>query len=181
MIRIALVVLAFAVTAACVTNAGDGGDGDGTGSGSGSGSGSGPGSGPGNAISPRAGAWTYGEVTPVSTTCNATTPRGQNGDFGVDQVVAASFRIVPGDGTAPFTCTSNGAEFSCPNRASFFMDYRPGVDAAITIRVTATGTFSDSSHATGRQNATVECTGTQCSVLGPLPCNFAVDFAIRAR
>lgn len=173
MTRIAFVGFVLAVTAACVTNAGKGDD-DGHGSGSGSGSGSGA------TISPRAGTWRYGEITPVSTTCNASTPRGEAGGFVVDQVIPASFRILPGDGTAPFTCTSSAAQFSCPNRASLVMDYHPSLDAVLTIHATANGMFSDSSHATGRQSATVDCVGTDCIVLGSLPCAFAVDFEIHA-
>jgi hypothetical protein len=194
MIRFAFVGVALAVFAGCVNNGpgddqGDGSDngsdkGSGSGSGSGggsNGSGSGSGSGGGGAISPRAGAWLYGEITPVSTTCGPSTPTGEAGPFAIDQVVPASFRIIPGDGTAAFTCTTTGAKFSCPNRASFVKDYRPGLDAMLTVHATATGTFSDVDHATGRQTATVDCAGSQCGVVGTLPCGFTVDFKILTR
>ena len=71
--------------------------------------------------------------------------------------------------------------FSCPDRASFVMDYRPGVDAVITVHATATGAFASTSRATGRQDATVDCAGAQCAAIGPTPCAFSVSFAIEAR
>ena len=178
MTRIALLGLALALTSASacgVTAAPPGNP-----SGGPTGPSGGPTGGPtGDSISPRTGSWTYGEVTPVSSTCSMTTPHGQDGDFVIDQTSASGFRIVPGDTTAPFTCTTNGAKFSCPNRASFVMS-APGVDATITVHATATGTFSDTTHATGSQQATVDCAGSQCALLGPLPCNFAVNFEIHA-
>ena len=175
MTRIALLGLALALTSApaCGVTAGPPGNPSG-----------GPTGGPtgpsgGGSISPRGGSWAYGEVTPVSSTCSMNTPHGQDGDFVIDQASASSFRIVPGDTTAPFTCTTNGAKFSCPNRASLVMDV-PGVDATITVHATASGTFSDTTHATGSQQATVDCAGSQCALIGPLPCNFAVNFEIHA-
>jgi hypothetical protein len=180
MTRIAFVGLALALTSACGTVP-PGGDG------SHSGSNTGPAPDGGtvpepvpSSVSPRAGVWNYGEVTPVSTTCSAVTPHGEDGDFAIDQVLAASFRILPGDGTSPFVCTWNTVGFSCPARLSFVADSRPAVDAVITGHATATGKFSDSGHGTGRQNAKIDCTGTRCAQIGTFPCDFAVDFAIHA-
>src|SRR5262249_23695808 len=98
----------------------------------------------------------------------------------IDQVVSASFRIVPTDGTDAFTCNTTGAQFDCPNRASFVMDYHPSIDAVLTVHAKVTGTFSDATHATGQQAPTADCVGTQCSVLGTVPCSFTVNFVIRA-
>jgi hypothetical protein len=123
----------------------------------------------------------YGELTPVTSTCSAATPHGEAGDFAIDQVAAASFRIAPADGTAPFVCTADATGFHCPDRASFVMDYRPSVNAVLTVHVTATGRFGDAAHGTGRQDAKVDCTGTQCALIGGFPCNFTVDFAIEAQ
>lgn len=196
MTRIAFVGLALALISACGTvntggddphggsNTGTGSDtgsgGTGSGGGTDSGGGTGSGGGSGTSVSPRAGAWDYGEVTPVSSTCSALTPHGEDGMFAIDQVLPASFRITPGDGTAPFLCTWNSVGFSCPARASFVADSRPGIDAVITGHATATGRFSDGGHGTGRQNAKIDCTGTQCGRIGAFPCDLAVDFAILA-
>jgi len=135
---------------------------------------------PPSSVSPRAGVWTYGELTPVSSTCSTATPHGEDGNFAIDQVLPTSFRITPDDGTAAFVCTWNSVGFNCPARLSFVADNRPTVDAVISGHATVTGKFSDSAHGTGRQNAKVDCTGTQCGLIGAFPCDFAVDFAINA-
>ncbi|MEJ7600541.1 MAG: hypothetical protein WKG01_21725 [Kofleriaceae bacterium] len=142
----------------------------------------GPGSdGPSNAIRPRAGGWHYVESTPVSSTCPTSTPSGEYGDFVIDEVGAASFRVVPADGTAPFTCTSTSG-FDCPDRATAMRDYRPTIDAVISAHATADGTFSSPVRGTGRQHVTVSCAGTQCTALGnTFPCSIEVAFVIEAR
>ena len=132
-------------------------------------------------VTPQAGGWFYDEVTPVSSTCPANISNG-TGAFAIDNASSTSFRVVPGDGTQPFTCTLSGKAFDCPNRAAATEDYRPGFDAVVTVNAIANGTFSTSTHATGRQKATVTCTGTQCNATGAsFPCTIEVNFVIRAR
>jgi hypothetical protein len=182
MTRIALIGLALAIAAACtVNNHGDDDDnGPGRDGGTGSGTDGGPDSGsPGTPISPSAGLWTYRETTPVSSTCRTDVAHFEGGNFVIDQVVSAGFRIVPGDGTSPFTCSSNGAQFNCPDRIAFVQDNRPSVDAVLTVHGTVTGTLSDTTHGTGQQAATVDCVGTQCALFGTLPCQFTVSFVIQ--
>lgn len=181
-------VLALVSSACVVTDKGDNGSGDeagsdgsgGTGSnGTGSnGTGTTGGGGSGNAA-PRAGGWLYTGVTVVTNTCNPSIDRGQAGNFAIDQVAGTSFHILPNDGTAAFTCSLSKGTFACPDRASFVEDYRPAVDAVVTVHVTANGTFSDAAHGTGRQAGTVDCAGAACAALGTLPCTFTQDFAIR--
>ena len=135
----------------------------------------------GGSVTPLVGAWFYDEVTPVSSTCPASISNG-TGSFAIDIASSTMFRIVPGDGTAPFTCTLSGKAFDCPNRAAATEDYRPAVDAVVTVNAIANGTFSSSTQASGRQKATVTCTGTQCSATGAsFPCTIDVNFVIRAR
>jgi hypothetical protein len=147
------------------------------------GSGPGPGPGPSASITPQAGRWYYDETTPVSTTCPASIDQGQaSGDFAIDQASATGFRIIPDDGTAPFQCTTSGAGFDCPNRAAASRDYRPAVDAVVTVHATVDGSFTAAIRATGRQNATVTCVGSGCASLAgsALPCQFTVDFVVKA-
>jgi hypothetical protein len=178
MTRIASIGLALATAAACTVN--NNGDDDGNrpdrdaGTGSGNDSGS-----SGTPISPSAGLWTYSETTPVSSTCRTDVAHFEGGNFVIDQVVPAGFRIVPGDGTSPFTCNSNGAQFNCPNRIAFVQDNRPSVDAVLTVHGTVTATLTDATHGTGQQAATVDCAGTQCALFGTLPCQFTVSFVIK--
>src|SRR5258708_7646598 len=104
--RITLVALALAVTSGCVVDAGDGeADTDSIES--------------DITILPLAGTWIYGPVTPLSTTCSTSIAQGESGPFTVDTVTASTFRVIPNDGTAPFTCTSlANSKFGCPNRAT---------------------------------------------------------------
>ncbi len=134
----------------------------------------------GGAISPTAGSWYYDEVTQVATTCPTGVNHGEAGDFAIDQIAAASFRVIPVDGTDPFTCSLTGKAFDCPNRASFVQGYP---NATVTVHSTATGVFSTASRATGHQDATVDCVGTGCAALAgtAFPCTFKVHFTIAAR
>lgn len=52
----------------------------------------------------------------------------------------------------------------------------------MTVHATVQGSFSAATRASGRQEADVTCTGTQCTSFGggTLPCHFAVDFVIQA-
>jgi len=183
MSRITYLGFVFVLAAGCVTN--NGGDGNGSGSGSGSGSGGGGGSGSGGggggggAVTPAIGAWHYAQITPVTNTCNPTIDAGEAGDFGIDATSTTSFHVLPNDGTDPFTCTLSNSAFDCPNRAALVHDYRPGVDAVVTVHVIANGTFSDAAHAIGMQQASVECAGSACVALGA-PCTVTQNFAIVA-
>jgi len=133
-------------------------------------------------VTPQVGAWEYDEVTPVTSTCPSSIQQGGTGAFAVDRSSTTSFHVVPNDGTAPFTCTLNGSAFDCPDRATNMQDLRPAVDAVFTARATAHGTFSSATRATGRQEGTITCVGTQCNASGAsFPCSIKVDFSTRAR
>jgi hypothetical protein len=133
-------------------------------------------------VKPQVGAWDYDSVTPVSNTCPGNLQMGGIGAFAIDASSTTDFHVVPNDGTASFTCTLNGSAFTCPDRAAAVQDLRPTVDAVITMRATAQGTFTSSTRATGRQDATATCAGTQCSATGvTFPCMATVDYVIRAR
>lgn len=182
MSRFSLVGFVVVLVTGCVAQQGDGGGGGGSGSGGGGGgSGSGSGGGGGGSVTPKIGAWNYAEVTPVSNTCNPNIQHGEAGNFAIDAASLTSFHVVPNDGTDPFTCTlASAGAFDCPDRAAAVQDERPTLDAVLTVHVIASGTFSDAAHATGAQHATVDCAGTQCALLGALPCTFAQNFAIVA-
>ena len=129
-------------------------------------------------IVPLAGTWTLSQIAPLSTTCNTSAVHGGSGSFTIDTVTASSFRIVPSAGTAPFTCTiSASSAFNCPSRAPISKDLRPSTDAQLTLHFTATGVFSDSSHALGKQDAAVSCVGSQCDQVGPMPCGSVDHFS----
>jgi hypothetical protein len=131
-------------------------------------------------VTPQTGAWSYSEVTPVSSTCSRSISNG-TGAFAIDQASTTSFHIIPNDGTASFTCSLSGKAFDCPERAAAMEDLRgSGVDAVVTARATAKGNFANAAQASGRQEANITCAGTACGTLG-FPCKVVVDFTIRAR
>jgi hypothetical protein len=133
-------------------------------------------------VTPRAGGWEYDEVTPVSSTCPGNIQQGGTGNFAIDQSSTTSFHVVPADGTPNFTCTLNGSAYECPDRLTNTQDLRPTVDAVFTARAVARGTFASAVRATGSQDATVTCAGTQCNATGAVfPCTVKVNFSIRAR
>jgi hypothetical protein len=167
MTRLTIIGLALVLATGCAAQTTQAGDDDGN-----------PGPGP---VTPEVGAWHYGEVTPLSSTCSTTLQQAdQPGDFAIDQASVTTFHVIPDDATAPFACTLSNGAFNCPDRAAFSHDYHPDADAIVTAHATASGTFSTSTQATGRQDATVDCTGSACAAVGTLPCSLSVHFAISA-
>jgi hypothetical protein len=92
-----------------------------------------------------------------------------------------SYRVEPGDGSAPFHCTLSGDELDCPDRAAEEQSLS-GLDATLVIHVVATATVESESEMSGEQRGTVTCKGSGCSaaaaaVGASLPCEFSVDFS----
>lgn len=136
-------------------------------------------------ITPFTGGWTYTSIAPVSTTCSvpaslSSLVQGESGPFALGTVTTSSFRVTPNDGLPAFTCSYNAGVFKCPNRITQTVDLRPFVDLAVTVQITATGVMSDSKHAQGKQDAFVQCVGSQCSALGQMPCGFVDNFTVMA-
>lgn len=128
-------------------------------------------------ILPIAGTWDYGETSTVTGSCNASLTHFEDGAFNVGPISTQSFTVTPRDGTAPFICKSNLTEgFICPTRATLSFDFRPNFDARVTVNAVASGRFLDSRHVTGKQDAIISCTGSQCSLIGPNPCGYVVNF-----
>lgn len=138
--------------------------------------------GPG-AVDPRSGAWDYSEYTPISNDCDIPDDYGDGGGgFGL---VASGdgFRVLPDDGTDPFDCELDGADFVCPDRATERAEIDPAYDAVLVGQASAEGTFSGDENASGRQTAVIDCDGDDCALLeqvtgAEFPCTFEVDFVI---
>jgi len=129
---------------------------------------------------PRIGAWDYSQVTLVTSTSNSSVNNGEAGNFGIDSASATGFHVLPDDGNMAFSCSLSHSAFDCPNRIAQVIDYRPNIDAVLTIHVDANGTFSSATRASGSQDATVDCSGSACSTYGAFPCDFTQDFVISA-
>jgi hypothetical protein len=130
-------------------------------------------------ILPTGGTWDYGETTTVSGNCNAAISHFEDGAFEVGGITSQSFTVTPHDGTSPFICKSNLNEgFSCPNRLTASFDFRPFLDIQLTVRGVATGLFTDTRHARGKQDLIVDCVGAHCPLIGPNPCGYVANFEV---
>lgn len=117
-----------------------------------------------DAIEPMSGTWVFlnGEVT--KNTCTPDQGEPNDGTFTLLNNADGTFTIDPEDGSELFLCTLDGAGFTCPKRLqeSSKID---AVDATLEIRVSASGTFSSNRAAAGQQDATIDCTGSQCDLV----------------
>jgi hypothetical protein len=135
------------------------------------------------AVDPRSGVWDYTEYTPISNDCDIPDDYGNaGGGFGL-VANGDGFTVGPNDGTDPFDCELDGADFVCPDRATERAEIDPSYDAVLVGQASAEGTFSDDENASGRQTAVIDCEGADCSLLeqvtgADFPCNFEVDFVI---
>ena len=135
-------------------------------------------------VDPRSGVWDYTEYEPNTNDCNLPESYGNGGGgFGLDNNGDGTFTVIPNDGTDPFDCTMEGADFDCLDRATEEEVVDPQYDATLIGQATATGTFDDPESGSGTQTAVVECEGTDCSLLElatgvDFPCTFSIDFVI---
>lgn len=126
-------------------------------------------------FAPTTGTWMTGNPTVVSNTCSTGGDTG--GDTGGPQ--AETFNITDnGDGTftitsassdtgsmdLTLTCTLDGKSFTCtPFTQDNPVGY--GMDATITIAITATGDFSDESTMSMTQTMDMTCAGADCGTI----------------
>lgn len=144
-----------------------------------------PGDDPGDdPVEPRSGAWEYSGYDARVNDCDIPDDYGDSdGGFGLVNEGGGSFRVFPNDGTDAFDCSLDGADFTCPDRATESAVVDPQFDAVLVGQATAEGTFSDPENATGSQTAIIECEGSDCGLLeaatgAQFPCTFTVDFVI---
>jgi hypothetical protein len=130
---------------------------------------------------PTPGIWQYDELATASNTCNYEGVESNgNGGFRLVDEGDGAYRVDPADGSDPFECTLDGDELSCPKRAAQTLSIA-GVDATLSIKVTATATVEAADAMSGTQNGTVTCSGSDCdaaaaSVGASFPCTFELDF-----
>lgn len=140
----------------------------------------------GGASGPVAGTWAFvnGEVTVQ--TCGDVIPiEVASGDFTIAVVDDAAFTVDPGDGADPFTCDLDGDDFSCPERLQEKIKVA-SFDATLLVHVTAAGAFTSERAASGRQDATISCTGEACPqaefyAKTTFPCEVSAAFTASAK
>jgi hypothetical protein len=134
-------------------------------------------------VEPRSGRWSYDEYSETGGDCGELTDQiDPDGEFDLENNGDGTFTITPADGTGPFECELDGSDFGCPERGAGSAS-QEGIDATVSARAQAEGTFSDEEHATGTQEVTLSCTGSQCGLVEQatgvtLPCTVTADFEV---
>jgi hypothetical protein len=131
-------------------------------------------------IDPASGTWDFSAGEQTQNTCNYDGIGGRSGLFQVTNEGDGRLTIDPEDGTDPFECTLDGADFDCPERFQDEQDVT-GYDATLVVHASARGTFGSSTAASGTQHGRVECEGSDCAGLATavgatLPCEFTEKF-----
>jgi hypothetical protein len=131
---------------------------------------------------PRAGVWSYRDFKTDANACNIDSNLIKGGDFTVTRPSPGVLNVDPEE-AAPYTCMLEGPSFQCPDHVGAAITYANlGYDAVGTARGTASGTFSDSVHVSGTQNAVVTCAGKNCAdaeafLGGKFPCSLSVKYS----
>lgn len=130
-------------------------------------------------VEPVTGTWTIVNSAPSMNTCGDAA-EASSGDFLLTNNGDGTFTVDPQDGTEAFHCTIDGDAFTCPERLQETVT-QAGIDAKVDIKVSASGTFSSNTAASGQQDLVAVCTGSQCglveSALGfTLPCGATAPF-----
>ena len=137
--------------------------------------------GDGTPIEPTSGVWGYLEGDIFDDSCRYADPvTSPMGTFTLTNHGDRTVSITP-TGEAAFACTISGASFTCPDRSNSDIPGAP-LDATVHLHVTAYGTFSSPTAATGHQRVDATCTGTQCDLAAAavgvtFPCGFSVRYS----
>ena len=128
---------------------------------------------------PESGTWVFVNGEVLTNTCNTDDGDVSDGNFALLNNDNGTFTIDPEDGTEPFLCALDGADFTCPER---LQETSTLLNATFDVRVTVEGFFDSDVFASGRQEATLSCTGDGCGAAAALsgydfPCTKAVSFS----
>lgn len=138
----------------------------------------------GSDIEPKSGTWTYLGSQIVDNTCGDTVPVDPDGDFTINVTGDGKFTVVVAESEEEFTCTHDGATFSCPERLFYTMDY--GGDTKVSLRVSIAGDLDSETTVSGKQTAIVNCEGSGCAIamqaanIEMVPCSYSHTFSAEA-
>lgn len=127
---------------------------------------------------PESGTWIFTNGEVITNTCNVDEAEIAEGNFTLLNNENGTFTVDPEDGTDPFLCTLDGADFICPER---LQDSTTNLGTTLDLRVEASGFFDSDVFASGRQEATLSCTGDGCGLIAAglgldFPCTSVVNF-----
>ncbi len=141
----------------------------------------------GGTIEPASGEWEFDGDPSDNEACSVEESDlgDPDGVFTIANNGDGTLTVTPDDGTDPFDCDLNGAKFDCPDRYSDEIDIDL-VEATITIKATASGTFSSNTEMSGTQDATISCAGSGCSTVEAyagvtFPCDASQTFTATAK
>jgi hypothetical protein len=124
---------------------------------------------------PRAGTWTYEELSVVSNSCgDGVALPDPLTTFLLDYDEDDEFQIELG--AEDVVCEIDGTEFTCGAYEAFESGI-PGTDAIVRITVQWSGEFSSETVADGHEVTSVTCTGEDCAGLDAFPCSRDTTFA----
>lgn len=129
-------------------------------------------------VEPASGKWAFVNGTVVKNTCDDSA-EVSSGEFTIVNNGDGTFTVDPEDGSDAFLCTLDGEGFACPSRLQG--SEVVSANATLEVKVSASGSFSSNTAASGRQDGTVSCTGSDCAALSvltgvTLPCEISVSF-----
>jgi hypothetical protein len=126
---------------------------------------------------PVSGSWVFVNGAVTTNTCNFDDAQITEGNFSITNHGNDTFTVDPQDGSDPFLCAMDGADFVCPER---LQDSFSAFGANVSIHVTASGFFDSDTFASGRQEANVTCSGAACAssaIFGvDFPCTVIANF-----
>jgi hypothetical protein len=128
---------------------------------------------------PEPGPWLYEETGGGSNDCAfLEDPSNGFGTYLVDASGPGAFTITPGDDTAPFDCTHDGATFECAERLQEELDAGGTI---LQVLVSASGDLVSATEMTGTQDGRIVCEGADCATAEELlgatfPCEFSVPW-----
>ena len=128
---------------------------------------------------PESGTWVFTNGEVITNTCNIDEANVSERNFTLLNNDNGTFTIDPEDGSDPFLCTLDGADFICPER---LQDSQTNLGVTIDVRVEASGFFESDVFTSGRQEATVSCSGDGCGAAAAIfgvdfPCTSVVNFS----
>jgi hypothetical protein len=137
-------------------------------------------------VDPKSGTWTYDGSEPQTNTCgDIELPYDTVGNFTLKVEADGSLTIDDATFPDPFTCSRDGDEFSCPERAQGELT-QGDIDAKILYHASVSGTIESATELSGTQVVKIDCEGASCDLLADyfqvemVPCSYSFTFTASA-
>jgi len=130
------------------------------------------------AFTPSEGEWITGEQSVISDTCGLFDDDDKGGDTGED-----TFSLEGTDGDFSTSCTLSGYAFTCEATTEVIDYASKGIEAALTLTSSYSGSFDSETSGLLNIDAGVACEGKECDFIEKalettLPCSASLEAAI---